>query len=333
MVQLNLVSGARLAPGGLHLGHYLGCVSPLFGFSQNSVYFFVVEDVSLSYLLTARERNHDLLIMLVDLMAASSSLPNQTRYVLDSSLQPDYIGLLNLISLMTTTNQLEGVHPRKKQIRSGAKGISVKDFLFPMDEVCRFLLLDCDYVLMNDDNSRFVDFARKVARKVNNEFKKIVLSEPVLRHGVLPRLLGYDYRKMNKGNQNCIFLSDSGEILRDKVAELCSVDFYREWKSTQNSEAHDWLGSLPDDFLPFDYLRAFRDLPDTPTMIEYFKDPRFLHELGTEVLLAIERVLEPMREPRAFYHGHPEKIWTKLEEDTEAAKELMRRVSARVLSA
>lgn len=87
-------------------------------------------------------------------------------------------------------------------------------------------------------------------------------------------LRGFNYKKMNIKNLNCIYLNDSEEVFRKKILKLFDFtflfkydkSFYTEYISNHNSYLY------PDTFLPLSYLTKFSS---TENIIEVnqLKDP------------------------------------------------------------
>jgi tryptophanyl-tRNA synthetase len=327
---MNLMSGARLSSGGLHLGHYLGCLSPLSNFSENFKYFFVIRDRGEIQLSENLKANCDLITMMGDLMATSYA--SKIKIVLQSSLYTHYIALLDYIQEIVTLNQLENVHPKRKQIKHGNSKLLLKDFLFPLDSVCTYFILDAEYVIMNDDNLRFVSFAKRISQKIANIYQEPILVTPQLIHGKIPRLLGYNYQKVCKANNNCMFLSDSDDVLEQKVEKLFSFKYLfrnnpsleREYSRSPNTFI------LPKTFLPLLYLQAFSDEPNLEQTLERFRNPRLQDELRSLLNSTLKKIIVPMREIREYYINHPSELWMKLEENTVEAVTVARGVESRV---
>lgn len=227
MDKLILVSGVRLSNKGLHLGHYLGCFTPLTYFSPHYVYYFVINDVS-NVELNKLDKEDLLIDMVGDILSVDT--PKNIRIFLQSDILMYQSDFYSKIQKITTFNQLVAVHPHSKGIKTGNSGLTVLDFLFPIRDAVVFLALEADYVLMNDDNSRIIDFTRKTSNKLNNILSSNretrLFKTPYLKTGVYPRLLGYDYRKMCNGYDNAIYLTEDPQLLKVKVEKLVNTKYF-----------------------------------------------------------------------------------------------------------
>jgi len=303
---LSLVSGCRLTSGGLHLGHYLGCLSPLDIFDKPYKYYFVLTDVSpTEKKVIHKEMNSDLLLIASILLSTKYS--ERIKIILQSDLQESAPNLLSLIQDITTLNQLEHVHPQKLEIKQRCSKLNINDFLFPIQQTFCSTALNANYILMNDDNSRIVHFSRKIVRKINNVHGS-TFSLPYLKHGIIPRLLGFNYKKMSKNNHNCIFLTDSSEEVRGKVRQLFKYRYYPDHYK------------LSDDFLPFLYLRAFNQREEKEIIIADFKSGKMeLDHFIEYVFLSIEELIKPIRQGCKVNQENKNYILRKIKEDTREA--------------
>lgn len=325
-----IISGARLGRGGLHLGHYLGCLSPLSAIPlADATYFFVIGDTSPAHRILDKELDSDLIAMISDLLA--SQYGERIKVVLESRIQFEAPILLNTLCEIVTFNQIYSRHPNRLRIKAGDPLISIGDFIFILYEIYRFLAIDANYVFMNTDNLKFVDFARQVARKFNNMYGKS-LSEPRLEHGIFPRLLGYNGQKMAKANNNCIFLAESRESLETKTHKLVMS------RPVLSFLEGDYLPQptsfVPDDFIPFTYLKAFGPQPIADELITSFRSGKLpLPNLAHEVFRTLDNFITPMRIAQQFYRNNPKLIWERVEQNSQEALEIVHKTESRVVSA
>ena len=183
---------------------------------------------------------------------------------------------------------------------------------------------------MNDDNLRFVKFAQRLYRKATaNGVDTKEVPFPQLCHGPLPRICGFNYRKMAKANENCIFLSDSDDSLEEKISRLMHFKYlFRHDPSYGRAYASDPKKfHLPDEYLPFSYLRAFGYQTKNWQVDERLRCMDALTELKamlTEVL--INRLIRPIRERSVYYRTREDELWTRLELGTEEATKVAGRL-------
>lgn len=323
-----LMSGCRLNAGGLHLGHYLGCATPLRECEPSSLLVFVIGDRSAAAIDAGRKAEQWLVPLLADVLAAVRFA--NVALVRQSSLHDYYRAIQDNLTSLVTLTQLENVHPKQRQIRARNAALSVRDFLFPLETASTYFVLDAEYVLMNDDSARFVRFARSVAARVNNRAHAQLVRAPVLLHGPLPRLLGYNYEKVSKANGNCIFLSDTAEAVERKVEGLFAFKYlFRH--STGEAERYARERSnyaLPVEFLPYSYLEAFGGITREearkrwPTVTEQ-------DDLKLTLKRLLAEFIDPIREEARALRESPSRVLEALEIGTSRAVHIAAAVAER----
>jgi len=330
------MGGCRLSGGGLHLGHYLGCLLPLVNFPDCCQYFFVIRDRPNHGLDRGTDfHTHDLLAVLADLMA--TPFADRICPVLQSNLFPFYRKLVDAFQTTLTLNQLVSVHPQKRRLHQWTSTMSVGDLMFPIESACTYFILRAEYVLMNDDNNRFVKFANRLHSKMcsDNRFASATIPAPHLCHGPLPRLHGFDLRKMSKANMNCIFLSDSDETLDKRISQLMHFKFlFRQRPDLGEEYARSPIEfHLPDEYPPFEYLRAFSS---EFTNINHEDRLRTLdgQEMLREMLrtVIVNNLVRPIRERSTYLRSHENEVWAWLESSTENAVKVAARTESLVLA-
>ncbi len=322
------MGGARLSQGGLHLGHYLGCLTPLEDLLGDE-YFFVIRDRGKTCTLNNLKSNPNIINMVSDLL--STSYANRISIVPQSFLHSRYQLMQDFILDILTLTQLQNAHPRKKRIKNDDTfNISLKDFLFPVETICTYFSLNAKYILMNDDSLRFVSFAKRVSQKLANLNGTPLVVTPTLKHGVVPRLLGYNYQKLSKGHNNCIFLSESDEQLAFKVKQLFLFKYLfvhePEFKDTYTNSPHNFV--LPKSFLPLLYLRAFgSDVTDGD--LERYRNPALQNELENRLLIDLKQLIDPMREKKKYYINNPDECWLAIESGIDKASGVVKEIGER----
>ena len=120
------------------------------------------------------------------------------------------------------------------------------------------LIYKAHCVPVGEDQLPHVEICREIVRRFHSIYKKEVFVEP---QGLLtqtPRFLGLDGRKMSKSYHNAIALSDSSEVITEKISgmftdpkrirktdpghpEKCNVhSYYKIFKPDMIDEAADW---------------------------------------------------------------------------------------------
>jgi tryptophanyl-tRNA synthetase len=307
----NVVSGARATKGGLHLGHFLGCFQKIIQKTKDvKNYIFVLND---SYM----QDQESLTEILLDLYSIKSAFNlEEVHIVLENQLICWCNSYYNFLLDMTTFQKLFVTVPKDNK---GMFTQSVGDFLFPVKQALSYFVFDADFTFLNDDNIRFVTFTSKLGKKINNSVSRKV-KLPQLVTGRIPRLLGYDYRKMSKGNNNAIYISEKTVDLKRKIYRLCdNAKLFTAYPEEKNrfSEMHTY--TYPDHFLPFQYLKAFTNVSSTE--LEQFKSPHMRNELRTLLTDVFVELLNEIQSHRE--HINKTTIINKFIDDSLLTKKLI----------
>lgn len=324
---MTIVTGARLTPGGLHLGHYVGCFSSMTDDDDGAI--FVIGD-------RAAEGQQAALTTstLVAMLADIGALDGRVRVVLQSHLHASYEELLHRVEAMVTFRQLQATHPAKRRIRAGDFDASVKAFLFPLDSACTYLVLDADVVMMNDDNQRIVALAQRLAKRINGLPSRGVVRVPRLVHGKEPRIVGYNYKKMSKGNGNAIFFADDDQTLAKKIEDLLSLKYFLRGDPMSRVAYASAPAAfvLPQTYAPFVLLRALGYTLDESTR-KRLQLVSGRAELRSLLTAAIRSIIVPVRARSTELRNAPTALLAQLEAETEQVCARARRRVAEICAA
>lgn len=282
---MNVVSGARISSGGLHLGHFLGCIQPLLqNQSEIDNYIFVL-NVCNGFINKA-----ELLNMLSDLYAIKSTYDlNNMHVLIDEPLLQQYSDLFSFLQTTTSLNELLHVYPQSHHD-------SVDDFLFPIKQAMTYYIFDAEKAFLNNDNIRFVEFASRLAKKINKSYN-LKLCCPRLETGFIPRLLGFNYEKMCKCNNNSIYFSDSASEIERKIYKLFDMkQLFKKYPDELTNFNNNKPYRLPDNYLPFEFLEAFslKHLEDIDLGFD-IKNSYNRKELREYLLRMISELISPIQ--------------------------------------
>lgn len=215
-----VVSGQR-PTGKLHLGHLHGTLNNWVDLQEKYECFYFVadwhalttgyEDVS-----NLQEDTYD---MVLDWLAVG--LDPERSVIYRQSDVPDVAELHLYYSMITTLGALYRVPTYKEQLRE-IKGRELKTYGFlgyPVLQAADIAIMHGNFVPVGEDQISHLEFAREVIRKFNSLFGKI-FPEPKALLTKTPRILGTDGRKMSKSYNNAVFLSDTPEVIKQKVAKM-----------------------------------------------------------------------------------------------------------------
>lgn len=319
---IRIVGGARLATGGIHLGHYVGNFLSMLDFDSPKQYIFVIKDTEPVLWPSNEVKGNTLLDMISDVLSlpfSDSILVTTSSRILSSCYSINSI-ILDIVSF----NALVTAHFKKKDLRDQAAVTSVKNFLFPIDEATTLLALRAGYFASNDDNLRIVRFSRDIARKFNAVVHTEFFPLPELKHHKLvPRLAGADYRRMCKAHKNTIRISEDPQVLYERIRQLISWKTYFSINSVA-LEAYRVDGSkfiFPQDYLPFLYWRIFSDSELTPEDMALYSKVENREKLCQELFERMDDRLQSIRVKKAHLLERQSTVWKRLEEDSEVVRQ------------
>jgi tryptophanyl-tRNA synthetase len=167
----------------------------------------------------------------------------------------------NVLNDSTNFSHVQTAHFKKTALREGGAGTSIRNFLFPLDEAAVLLSLSPHFFVSNDDNERIIRFVRDVARRVSKRYHHEIELPDIYTNSRAGRLLGLDYHRMCKGNDNVIYLDDHLETLLAKCRKAASVrTLFNAFPDEMVKHKNDPQNYIyPEQYLPFYYLSYICD--------------------------------------------------------------------------
>ena len=215
-----VLSGMR-PTGKLHLGNFSGALENWKRLQEEYECFYFVADwhaISTEYANTSPLRDfiHQ---MLVDWLAAGLDPQKCTIFI--QSHVPEHAELHILLSMITPLSWLERVPTYKEQRQElKDKDLSTYGFLgYPLLQSADILVYKADYVPVGIDQLPHLELTREIARRFNHLYKP-VFPEPQPLMTEFPKIPGTDGRKMSKSYNNAIYLSDTREVVWEKLRTM-----------------------------------------------------------------------------------------------------------------
>jgi tryptophanyl-tRNA synthetase len=133
---------------------------------------------------------------------------------------PEHAELHLLFSMVTPVSWLERVPTYKERIEQQEITSPSYGLLgYPLLQAADILMYKTRWVPVGIDQVPHIELTREVARRFNNAFGH-VFPEPEARLTEIPKVTGTDGRKMSKSLDNCIYLSDSPEVVTRKIKPM-----------------------------------------------------------------------------------------------------------------
>jgi len=221
-----VLSGMR-PTGKLHLGNYMGALANWVKLQDQAAYdcYFFIADLhalTTDYADTSKIAPNTMEVAL-DFLAAGLDPAKSTIFVQGHVKQHYELPLF--LGMITPLGWLERV-PSYKEMQENLtqKDLTMFGFLgYPVLMASDILLYQPQFVPVGQDQQAHVELTREIARRFNQFYKlpdREVLPEPKVLLTPSPKLPGTDGRKMSKSYGNTIELTDSEQVVRQKLKTM-----------------------------------------------------------------------------------------------------------------
>ena len=230
-----------------------------------------------------------------------------------------------LLSMIIPLPWLERVPTfKEQQAEMAEKELNTYGFLgYPVLQTADIVIYKADVVPVGEDQVCHLELAREIVRRFNRLYAP-VFPEPQTLLTEVPKLAGVDGRKMSKSYGNAIYLKDTAEELRRKIAPMVT-DTRRKRRSDPGE---------PDDCPVFTLQRAFVEPARRDGIAaECRKAGIGCLECKNVVIQAVIGLLTPYWEKRAAFEKNPRTVWDILEDGNARAREAARKTMAEVRDA
>ncbi|MCE5311545.1 MAG: tryptophan--tRNA ligase [Nitrospiraceae bacterium] len=221
MKKERVLSGMQ-SSGKMHLGNLVGALKNWVDLQDKYDCFYFVADwhsLTTGYAdpSSIRESTNDLLINFV---AAGLDPDKSTIFI--QSMVPQHAELHLLLSMITPLGWLERVPTYKeKQENLENRDLSMYGFLgYPVLMTSDILIYRAQHVPVGIDQMPHLEISREIARRFNFLYKEEVFPDPEGLLTKFPKVPGLDGRKMSKSYDNAIYLSDTPEVVDQKIRTM-----------------------------------------------------------------------------------------------------------------
>ncbi|MEK7192917.1 MAG: tryptophan--tRNA ligase [Patescibacteria group bacterium] len=298
--------------GRLHLGHYVGSLKQRVKLQNLHNQFVMIADTQA---LTDHSEKPDLvrdnvLEVALDNMSVGVD-PAKTTFLIQSTIRalPELaLYFLNLVTLA----RLERNPTVKEEVRLKGYGMNVPAgfFMYPVSQAADILAFKSTLVPVGDDQLPMIEQANEIGHKFNSIYGEIFQKvQPLVTESA--RLPGIDGKvKMGKSLGNAIYLSDSEEVVKEKVMQM-----YTDPDHIHVSDSGKVEGNMV-----FTYLDVFDSKKDELSDLKnsYTKGGLGDVEIKRRLAVILNTFLDPIREERA-----------RLEKDKNTIFEILKEGSAK----
>lgn len=314
--------------GRLHLGHWLGSIRNRVRLQDEYECFFIIAD--LHTLTTKPEKESIAQIpgyvreMVLDYLSVGID-PKRSRIFVQSAV-PETAELTLYFSMLISLPRLERL-PSIKDMAEAAH-LDVLPFGlvgYPVLQAADILLARADVVPVGKDNVPHVEVTREIARRFNYLYGQ-VFAEPEALISEVPTLPGIDGQaKMSKSLDNAIFLSDSPDVVRQRVMRM-----YTDPNRLRSTDPGTVEGNPV--FIYHDAFNADRE--EVEDLKARYREGRVGDvEVKKKLVAALESFLGPVRERREHFAAQEGLIEGIIEEGNDAMRAVAAETMARVREA
>ena len=329
MNKKRILTGDR-PTGRLHIGHYFGSLKKRVELQNSGEYdqYILIADVQA---LTDNFNNPDKVRknvreLAIDYLSCGIDPTKTTIYV--QSMIPETAELTVFYSNLVTIARLERNPTVKTEIaqKRDIFGESVTyGFLgYPVSQAADITTFEGEIVPTGEDQEPLIEQCREIVRKFNSIYGE-TLKEPraVLSEG--KRIKGLDgNEKMGKSLGNAIYLSDTPEVIKEKVMGAVT---------DKNRIKKDDPGN-PDVCMVSYYHNLFTDKEDYKKVCEECRaGKRGCVACKKQLSQNISDYLQPIREKREYYEQHLDEVDKVLIEGTEKARKVAKETMKKVKKA
>lgn len=314
--------------GPLHLGHYVGSLKNRIELQETCDQFVMIADIQAltdNYEEPQKVRENVLQVAL-DYLAVGIDPAKTTIFI--QSLLPQLPELTLYYLNLVTWNRLKHNPTVKQEIVQKGYGESVPAgfMVYPVSQAADITAFKADLVPVGEDQLPMIEQTNEIVRHFNRIYKSTVLVESKALISSVSRLPGTDGKaKMSKSLGNCIYLSDSADVLAKKVKGMYTDPGHLRVEDPGKVEGNP----------VFIYLDAFdSDKEGLREMKAHYERGGLGDSLVKKRLLDIlESLLSPIRKRREEHAQDPEKVMQILFEGTKRAEAVAAQTLAEVRQA
>ncbi len=293
-----LLSGIQPS-GRPHIGNYFGAMKQFVDLQDDyESYIFIADYHALHTLRDPKMMNENIKNVLLDYLAIGLDPKKVTIY--KQSDISEHTELAWIFDTLVTMPYLMRAHAFK-DAEAKNKEISVGTFNYPVLQSADILMYDVDVVPVGQDQKQHIEIARDIALKFNNQYgETFKLPESMILENV-SIVPGIDGQKMSKSYGNIIPLFGSEEEIKKAVMGIVT----------------DSSGDIPQNV--YNIHKLFRSEEE---LKDIYEENKGKYKILKDLLLEdIEKLVQPMREKRAYWEKHMDEALEILKKGGEKMKE------------
>lgn len=316
--------------GRLHIGHYVGSLKQRVNLQNaggfDSIFIMIADAQALTDHFDHPQMIRENIVQVaLDYLAVGLDPARSTLFI--QSQIPELTELSFYYQNLVTVSRLQRNPTVKSEIkmRGFETNIPAGFFTYPISQAADITAFQATTVPAGEDQEPMLEQTREIVRKFNETYAP-VLTEPTIllpsRNACL-RLPGTDGKaKMSKSIGNCIYLSDSSEVIRQKVMAMYTDPTHLQVSDPGHVEDNPVFVYLDAFCQPEHFSRYLPEYTDLDALKAHYqrgglgdvKVKRFLNDV-------MQETLEPIRSRRKQYENDVGAIMQMLKQGSDYARE------------
>lgn len=313
----NVILTGDRPTGPLHLGHYVGSLVNRVKLQHDYQQYVMIADIQA---LTDNFENpekvrENVLQVALDYLAVGID-PSETTIFIQSMI-PEIAELTVLYLNLVTVNRLKRNPTVKNEIQQKGFGesLTVGFLAYPVSQAADITIVKGTLVPVGEDQLPMIEQTNEIVRKFNSVYKTEVFPEAKALVSYAARLPGIDGKnKMSKSLGNAIFLSDTPEVLAQKVMSMYTDPNHLKVTDPGRVEGN----------TVFTYLDVFDPAQDEVAELKAHYERGGLGDvkLKRRLIEVLDGVLAPIRTRRAEFAQDPAQVMAILHAGTQKTREV-----------
>ncbi len=314
--------------GPLHLGHYVGSLANRVALQKDHTQFIMIADAqALTDNYEHPQKIHDAVFQVaLDYLAVGID-PNLSTIFIQSMI-PALAELTLYYLNLVTVNRLKRNPTVKTEINQKGmeENLPAGFLMYPVSQAADITTFKATLVPVGEDQIPMIEQTNEIVRTFNRLYKTSILVEAQALVSKIARLQGIDGKaKMSKSLGNAVYLSDSMDVVQQKVKQMYTDPLHLKVNDPGNVEGN----------VVFSYLDAFD--PDQKTVSE-LKEHYQRGGLGDmtikkRLLEVLNAFLQPIQEKRKVLEQDKNYVMNILQKGTAQANEIAEKTLQEVKSA
>ncbi len=325
--------------GRLHIGHYVGSLRERVKQQNSGIYDDVFVMIADAQALTDNAEHPEKVrenIIEVALDYIACGIDPQKSHIFVQSAIPELTELTFYYLNLVTLSRLQRNPTVKAEIklRDFENSIPVGFLTYPISQAADITAFDTTIVPAGEDQSPMIEQCKEIVRKFNSIYGDTLVEPEIMlpKNKSCLRLPGLDGKaKMSKSLGNCIYLSDTPDVIRTKVMSMFTDPNHLRIEDPGTVEGNTVFTYL-DAFCTDEHFSEF--LPDYQNLDELKAHYRRggLGDVKIKKFLCkiLQSELEPIYNKRLELEKHTDEIYAVLREGSEVARNKAAQTLSRV---